>query len=651
MHPFVARALVVLIAVVAVTVPRSAVQAETAAGVARIAYLHGSADVVRADSGDTVAAALNAPLAVGDTLITHTATQAEIELDYGTLVRVAPDTQLRVSHLATNDHRIQLAVGSLEIRVFRKRGETASVELPQAMLAPRAPGRYRATVASDGDSEAGARSGRADVSSESGSRPLVAGESLGITGTFMAPVLHDVVSYETDAFDRFSDERDDLVARERADAFLDRDLVGASDLETSGRWIDDARYGRVWSPYESAGWAPYHDGRFVWEPYYGWTWVAAEPWGWAPYHYGNWFYGNSGWCWYPGGAFAQPYAYRPAVVAFFSFGGSFGFDLGFGNIGWLPLAPYEPYYPWYGRGSHGTVVNNITNVNVTYVSAPQPSMTGNTFTIYHNVSAPGGMVALDGSDFSNGRFSHVNTVRPIALSHVTVVRGVVPIVPTTQNLAPASHPPAVTSVTATMPGGAFAHFKPLATPVRSFALERGIVRDAARIAYPTAPTITTVVRHPNTLTSQQAMPVPVRANGPSKTVIVTDGTAPRPNVAAPRVPAAAFAPPNPVIRAASPWDRFAGRGPAIDATRSASSVDAARRGYMVTAPSSDRVVRGESSGGNVRLQTLHATSVRGMTRQSLPANVEVQSPHAASVQHETHTTPRTIVEHASVRAQ
>ena len=91
----------------------------------------------------------------------------------------------------------------------------------------------------------------------------------------------------------------------------------------------------------------------MWEPYYGWTWVDNEPWGWAPFHYGNWFYAaDYGWAWYPGAyAVARPYVYRPALVAFFSFGGGGGnFSVGFGNVGWVPIAPYEPFHPWWGNG-------------------------------------------------------------------------------------------------------------------------------------------------------------------------------------------------------------------------------------------------------------------------------------------------------------
>ena len=81
-------------------------------------------------------------------------------------------------------------------------------------------------------------------------------------------------------------------------------------------------YGQVWTPYATAGWAPYRDGRWVWEPFYGWTWVSYEPWGWAPYHYGRWFFYGSSWCWWPGPLSVYPAYYpvwAPAYVSFFGF--------------------------------------------------------------------------------------------------------------------------------------------------------------------------------------------------------------------------------------------------------------------------------------------------------------------------------------------
>ena len=472
-------AVVFAAALVAFALP-SVARADDFSGVARIRVLRGNVDLRRADSGDTVAAAINAPVTVGDYLTTHAGARAEIEFDYGTVVRVAPESQIRFAKLGSSDHVVQLAQGTAELRVYRKNGTGASIESPLATLRPQGVGRFRATVKADGSTQIDARSGNADIITTVGTQTLTGGSSLAVSGTAADPDVRELAAFAPDDFDRWSVARDHDVADSRTSAYLDADLVGARDLDGNGRWIDDTRYGRVWSPYERAGWSPYHDGRFVWEPFYGWTWVGLEPWGWAPYHYGNWFYANGpGWCWYPGVAtFGNPFVYRPAIVGFISFGG--GFPFGFGNIGWVPLAPYETFYPWYGGFQNTTVVNNITNVtNITYVNATPPPA-GQTYTIYHNINAPGGIVALGRGNFSNGHFGRVDTVKPSELSHGVIVRGVLPIVPTAKNLAPTD---GLVRRSDAPVASAFAHFE---APVRTvpFAIERSRVRVAARESFP-----------------------------------------------------------------------------------------------------------------------------------------------------------------------
>src|SRR5256885_15152465 len=123
-------------------------------------------------------------------------------------------------------------------------------------------------------------------------------------------------------------------------------LFRSEDLDSYGRWVDVAPYGRVWSP-SNAGpdLAPYREGRWVWEDWYGWTWVSSDPWGWAPYHYGRWFNSSPyGWCWSPGPAYGRHY-WSPALVAFFGFGG-FCVGLGFcgAGIGWGAPRPFVPFF-------------------------------------------------------------------------------------------------------------------------------------------------------------------------------------------------------------------------------------------------------------------------------------------------------------------
>ena len=144
----------------------------------------------------------------------------------------------------------------------------------------------------------------------------------------------------------------------------------------------------MWAPTVGPGWAPYRLGRWSWIDYYGWSWISYDPWGWAPYHYGRWYNrAGYGWCWWPGGRSVRHY-WSPALVTFVGFG-RVGIGIGFGNIGWVPLAPYDPFHRWWGSGWYGgyrnrnyidnsvNIVNNI-NINVyrnlAWTTRSQPSI-------------------------------------------------------------------------------------------------------------------------------------------------------------------------------------------------------------------------------------------------------------------------------------
>jgi hypothetical protein len=516
----------------------SALAATDQPDVARLSLLRGTVEVRRADSGDTVLATINAPVSVGDYVETRDDARAEVQFGFATALRVAAATHLRFAALDDEHHRVQVAAGTVELKIVQTLRAHPEIETPRATVRPTESGRYRVTVAGDGATTVTVRSGRADVVLDTGTRHVDAGAALFIGGAAGDAEVRTVVAAGNDDFDRWNDGRDRVLARAN-DAFLDDGMVGSGDLDAYGRWIQDPRYGRVWSPYEGRSWAPYHDGRFVWEPYYGWTWVAAEPWGWAPYHYGNWFYAaGPGWCWYPGAyALAQPSVYRPAVVAFFSFGGGGGTSFGFGNIGWVPLAPYETFAPWYGRYGGTTVVNNITNVtNVTVVNpAPAPpAYRGNVFTIYHNSTAPGGAVAVERRAFANGNFAKATSVAPAILVKAMPVRGIVPIVPivpTADNLRYAPHPGAVPAKPVV--GEHFARFSPPQAEPHPFPLQQGEMRAGAVAAPPAAIVAPRVVPRP-----------PVERTDVTRSIVGGEH------------PVEIVSPVSPV----SPWDRF-GRHP------------------------------------------------------------------------------------------
>jgi hypothetical protein len=437
------RRIALLAAAVALAVPlvsptavfAQAAPADDAASdaVARVSLISGSVAVQRGDTTDPTAAVINAPILAGDYLTTGDGSRAEIEIDGGTIVRLGDNVQLRFTHLENDTRAIQLAEGTIELRLLRGTDGTSNVDTPSISVRPRSSGSYRVSVTSDGQTLVTVRSGDAEIIGPQGSQSVVPGTTIVAQGPSSDPSIVSQAELQQDAFDQFNTERDARYEQAVADTpnvpNVDPNVTGVQDLDAYGQWVSDPSYGQVWTPSNvAADWAPYRDGNWVWEGNFGWTWIGAEPWGWAPYHYGSWYRNPTyGWCWFP--PRPGPVAvWRPALVAFVAFGGggSAGFGYagsGFGaNIGWVPLAPYEPWRPWWGN-HWGTTVGSIHN---TYI---------NNGTFLHNYrNAQYGVTAVPGQRFTEGNFRHPMVVAPGELGNVQAIRGAVPIVPTSANL-------------------------------------------------------------------------------------------------------------------------------------------------------------------------------------------------------------------------
>jgi hypothetical protein len=75
----------------------------------------------------------------------------------------------------------------------------------------------------------------------------------------------------------------------------------------------------------------------------------------------------------PGAWVARP-IYAPALVGWYGAPGV-GVTVGFGSVGWFPLAPYEPYIPWYyynRRYISGVNIGHVGDIDYRRI-APPPS--------------------------------------------------------------------------------------------------------------------------------------------------------------------------------------------------------------------------------------------------------------------------------------
>jgi hypothetical protein len=393
--------------------------------VARISIAQGDVNVKRGDSGQLTAAAMNAPLMAQDELQTSGGSRAEVEFDSANLVRLAPDTDVRIADLQYQRYQIQLAAGTIIYRVLRNSAAQSEIDTPSIAVRPTREGEYRISVLPDGTSEITVRSGEVEIFSPRGSQREGPGHSTLVRGNPSDPEFQNTYEIARDQFDDWNEGRDRDLLGSQSYARVSPDVDGADDLDRYGNWVP-SQYGDVWAP-QTAGtnWSPYSNGYWTWTNYYGWTWVDYAPWGWAPYHYGRWFWnGGYGWCWWPGPRVGFQ-LWSPALVGFFGWGG---------GLGWVSLAPYEAFHPWWGhawRPGYGYGFYNRGGYGM--------GAHFNVLSTYRNAAFRGGALTASFDRFG-GPGIRFNTASRLQLTNASLVRGSVPVTPNRNSFLFSSRP-------------------------------------------------------------------------------------------------------------------------------------------------------------------------------------------------------------------
>jgi hypothetical protein len=405
--------------------------ASTPTGVARIDAISGDVAIQRGDSSDSLAAVPNAPVLAADFVMTGQTGRAEVGFDGRSAVRLGENVQIRFTNVDPADRQMQLAAGTIDLRLFGDTDGQSAIDTPSVSVIPRTAGSFRVAVDTNGETAVTVRNGRADIVTPQGTQSLEPGTTLIADGPAANPQIQTQPAIGLDNFDNYNNERDNIyVAATSASHYVNTNIQGVGDLAANGNWVADGTYGNVWIPTTvAAGWAPYRDGNWVWEDGFGWTWVAAEPWGWAPYHYGRWYFSTAyhNWAWYPPapGRFAP--AWSPALVGFVGFNiGAVSVGIGFGNIGWVPLAPFEAFHPWWGPHATTHVYNTaLVNNNVHY----------------RNLMVNNAMTSVTRENFQAGHFGspYVVSQQELRTIHTVPMQGALPIVPSQANLRFTQH--------------------------------------------------------------------------------------------------------------------------------------------------------------------------------------------------------------------
>ena len=359
---------------------------EETARVVRVSMLRGDVSLRRAGSKNWEKAALNLPLVEGDRLATGADARLEIQIDSRNFVRLGEYATLDIITLREEGVALSVPEGTatLSLANFDSGREYFEIDAPKTTLAAEQKGSYRLDVAQNGNVRVTVREGgRARLYSETSGFTLRDGRTAELAYQDAAADGDWELSAarSQDNWDNWVDERERFLASrlryDRRERYYDNYVWGAEELDAYGDWVDSGEYGYVWRPHVTVinnyhDWAPYRYGHWRWVSPYGWTWVGDEPWGWAPYHYGRWVYVNNYWCWAPRGYahYSGRSWWRPALVAFVSFGNSYD-----SNVCWYPLGyrQRDPHSNFYRRNRDRFVDRqrhaNLDRVNPNYQRA------------------------------------------------------------------------------------------------------------------------------------------------------------------------------------------------------------------------------------------------------------------------------------------
>jgi hypothetical protein len=415
-------------------------------GAARISVVNGEVSSMRGDSGEWVAAIVNAPVMGGDNVATAARSRAEVQLDFANVLRMDQNADVKIADLTQKHIQLQVASGIIDYTVFKGAEADVEIDTPNMAVLPMSEGVYRIQIDADSQTELTVRNGRAQVSTSEGSTTVERGQVIYVRGTDN-PEYQIANAAPNDDWDGWNNERDRAIEKAQSWQYANRYYTGAQDLDAYGQWENTPDYGNVWVPNVGPDWEPYYDGSWAWEPYWGWTWVSNEPWGWAPYHYGRWCWWGSRWCWWPGSGYWGPRpVWAPAYVSFLGFGfrGGFGLGFGFGSIGWCPLGPFDRAYGWWGhRNGYNAVgianINNMSNFNRgprSFGNVPQ-RYSSNLQAALNNPNIRRAITTVPADQFGKGMVRGVGrSVDGATLRQGQMVRGTLPVVPTRASLMP-----------------------------------------------------------------------------------------------------------------------------------------------------------------------------------------------------------------------
>ena len=302
---------------------------------ARFAYVHGNVTWRPDSTASWSKATNNLPLRQGAEIWVTEGGRADLQFDDGSALRLG-NGALAVLKVLYSDDKGEFTEIALNdgLATLHSRHADAVYQVDTPIASVKFSGESQVRFGVDGGSEIAVQSGSAAVEGSAGKTTVEAGHYLYLRDANSPYTARRIPG--ADSWDKWNSDRNRLIDGKSETYKHVPSNIGlvAEDLDSSGSWHDDSKYGWVWAPHVTErDWRPYYYGHWTWVDPFGWTWVSDESWGWAPYHYGTWIELSYGWSWCPG---PQSQYWSPGVVSFSSYGDRFG---------WAPLCPWEVRYP------------------------------------------------------------------------------------------------------------------------------------------------------------------------------------------------------------------------------------------------------------------------------------------------------------------
>jgi hypothetical protein len=318
---------------------------------ARLGEFEGQVEVQLGVADSWMPAERNLPLTEAAWVRTGPASRVEIELEDGSVLRLAADSQGELSdytQLSTGQRvtTVSLDHGLAYFTGQPRERDALTLGVPGAQVIYFRKARVRLEAA-DTWSRISVLEGVAKFSCPAAEIDITQGTTTRVEPANPARFFLDreILAMESD---HWSGDRDKAIATNTSRSHV-VERYGLTDLDGAGEWISTDEYGTVWKPKIADDWAPFQKGRWRWYDTLGYTWVSDDAWGWLPYHYGRWARTSGlGWIWVP----TVSQVFKPGEVFWMR---------GSKLVGWGPLAPGEQW-------TATVQPDQFINANTTYAS-------------------------------------------------------------------------------------------------------------------------------------------------------------------------------------------------------------------------------------------------------------------------------------------